>query len=405
MTAPTTSSAPSEGAPGRRDRRAIVLALVVLVVVGIALVLVAAPGRRSSGPPLDPRSTDPDGARAAMELADRLGADVRLTSDLPDADTDVALLLDDLVRGDDADELLEWVEGGGVLVVADRSSDLAPTSRVVLGGVLEDTTELEPDRCDVALAGVAALGTIETPPPVAAFDLPPGAQGCYSSGDRAVLVTERRGDGTLVAFGAARAFTNAHLAQADNAGLFAALAVPFEGARLDVFVAGEDADAVRAPEDAGSLGDVVPTGAALALLQLVVAFVVYALHRGRRLGTPVPEDPPVAVAGSELVRAVGAMLEAAGARDRAAASLRRAARRRLAERFGMPASSSAPEVAAAVAARTSLAPERLHAALLDGAVADDAALQALSTELDRLVDEACRPPGAPSAGPTTDRTP
>jgi hypothetical protein len=174
--------------------------------------------------------------------------------------------------------------------------------------------------------------------------------------------------------------------------------VPEPGTRLDILVAGTDGSGLR-PSDSGDL--TLPTGVALGLLQLLVAFVVYCLFRARRLGKPVSEDPPVVIAGSELTRAVGGLLEHAGARDRAAASLRRSARRRLAAAFGLPAGAEPGAVVATVADRTALDRVRLDAALLDAPVADDAALATLARELDDLVAGALGPrsaaPSAPSA--------
>src|SRR3546814_8139145 len=57
-----------------------------------------------------------------------------------------------------------------------------------------------------------------------------------------------------------------------------------------------------------SLIDLIPPGVERALLQLGVAFVLYAVWRAIRLGRPVREDQPVRIAGSELVAAVGRLL-------------------------------------------------------------------------------------------------
>ena len=58
-----------------------------------------------------------------------------------------------------------------------------------------------------------------------------------------------------------------------------------------------------------TLVDLVSAGVTRALAQLALAFAVYALWRARRLGRPVAEPQPVAVAGSELVAAVGNLLD------------------------------------------------------------------------------------------------
>src|SRR5206468_2825944 len=73
-----------------------------------------------------------------------------------------------------------------------------------------------------------------------------------------------------------------------------------------------------------------------AFVQLLVAFVAAALWRGRRLGRPVPEEPPVEVPASELVLAVGALRQRGRQRQRAAHDLATRARRVLADRMGLP---------------------------------------------------------------------
>src|SRR3546814_18850835 len=87
-----------------------------------------------------------------------------------------------------------------------------------------------------------------------------------------------------------------------------------------------------------SLIDLIPPGVERALLQLGVAFVLYAVWRAIRLGRPVREDQPVRIAGSELVAAVGRLLGRTRRPDAAAAALRGRLRRRLRSRLGVPGS-------------------------------------------------------------------
>src|SRR6266581_6954843 len=70
----------------------------------------------------------------------------------------------------------------------------------------------------------------------------------------------------------------------------------------------------------------------LAMWQLVVAFAVLVLWRARRLGRPVAEAQPVQIPGSELVVAVGNLLQRARGRGQAAGLLTDDLRRTLAER-------------------------------------------------------------------------
>jgi hypothetical protein len=136
-----------------------------------------------------------------------------------------------------------------------------------------------------------------------------------------------------------------------------------------------------------SLGDVLGRGVRLAILQLFVAFVVYALYRARRLGPPILEPQPVEIDGSELVVAVGQLLQQSARPEHAADLLRADTRRRLGERVGVPTGASPAVLADVVAARTTLDPDEVRRLLVDAPVTDDAALLALARDLDSLRQE------------------
>jgi hypothetical protein len=390
----------SAGLGGRRGRATVALVLVALAVVLLVLIALAAPATRNDGDPLDPTSTSATGTKAAVELAGRLGADVEVVSDIPADDVDVALMFEDLTADAVVGDLQDWVAAGHTLVIADPASQLTPPAELEGVDPFEDSASIANLSCDANRPeGLDDLAVLEAFGTVARFEVPAGARSCFDDGTGAVVVVEQLGDGLLVSVGTPWVFTNDALDQGDNAGLFAALAVPDPGTRLAILVAGPELEPAASD---GSLG--LPTGVVLGLAQLIVAFVVYCLFRARRLGKPVPEDPPVVIAGSELVRAVGGLLEHTGARDRAATSLRRSARRRLAGAFGLPAAAGSDAVVSAVSARTALDRERLSVALSDGPVADDGALAALSRELDDIVAAAlgrasAPPPEAPGEAP------
>jgi hypothetical protein len=130
-----------------------------------------------------------------------------------------------------------------------------------------------------------------------------------------------------------------------------------------------------------SLNDLIAPGVKGAVVQLGVAFLLYALWRARRLGRPVPEPQPVPLAASELVVAVGNLLQQAGRREQAGALLRADLRRRLAERLGLPLDAPVEVVATTAAARTGLPVERLREALTPVPLARDDELVALSAEV------------------------
>jgi hypothetical protein len=111
---------------------------------------------------------------------------------------------------------------------------------------------------------------------------------------------------------------------------------------------------------------------------------LWVLWRARRLGRPVTEDQPVAVAGSELVAAVGRLLDARRRPDEAAETVRADVRRAAAGRLGLLADADVRTVAAAVAARTGRDEAAVAAALGEHPVTTDDDLVAVTAELDRI---------------------
>jgi hypothetical protein len=127
-----------------------------------------------------------------------------------------------------------------------------------------------------------------------------------------------------------------------------------------------------------------------ALLQLAVAFVLYALWRAVRLGRPVREDQPVEVAGSELVAAVGRLLERTHAPGAAAETLRAELRRALRARLGVPPSADVHQLAAVVAARSGADVDRVLAAIDDRPVTTDAELVTVARAVSSIHQEVLR---------------
>jgi hypothetical protein len=118
-----------------------------------------------------------------------------------------------------------------------------------------------------------------------------------------------------------------------------------------------------------------------------VSFVVYAWFRARRLGHPVLETQPVEIAGSELVLAVGQLLQQTKRPQHAADLLRSDVRRRLAERLGLAPDVPIDVLVDAVVGRTHADSEKVWQALGDGPVADDHALLELAQNLEAVRQE------------------
>lgn len=334
------------------------LRAVGLVVGGLLLVAVAvgAPSQ-GRGDPLAPDATGALGARALVLLLEEFGADVDLVRGPPPDDADVAVVLQDLLTDDDVGVTLNWVARGGVLLVGDQRSSLSDGTFDATCPALADVAELEVDRTGT---------TVERDN---------GAQACFDG-----FVRQRfPGDGSIFALGSPLPFTNELLDEADNAVLAAALLLP-RGATKVAFVIGPSV------EDEGdtTLGDLLGRNVAQGLVLASLAAVVWAASRGRRLGRPVAEGQPVAVAGSELVVAVGRLLDARRRPSESAEVLRTDARRALSARLGLAADADPRTLAATVASRSPLDVDRVAAALGERAVVSDDDLLAVAADLDRI---------------------
>lgn len=334
------------------SRRGAWIGVIVLVVLGAAYV---GSSRQNPGPALDPTSTSPQGAKAVVELVRRLGAEMSVVDGVPDADIDVALLLEDRLPRKQADDLEGWIRRGGTLVVADPSSLLTPR---VGGGVVD----VQRGVCDVDGLGDVReldLGVSRR------YLVPDRAETCFrSSNGEAFLVVETRGEGRVVSLGGPNVFTNALLDEGDNAVLAGAL-LSGEGRRA-VFVR----PTLAGGGDRG-LVDLIGTPVRAALAQLIVVFLVVVAWRARRLGGPVTEPQPVQIQGSELTNAVGRLLRNNRRPDRAAAILRDHARRDLSSRLGLPLDASSAVVESTVTARTTLDDVEVRRAVSDPVTSDE----------------------------------
>jgi hypothetical protein len=366
----------ADGSGGSRGGR---LVFGVLLLVGLVAIAWAAGRPPRDGEPFDPRSSGELGARGLVLFLRDMGADVTLSREGPTAATDVTLVLDDRMSEAGAEDLLAWVRAGGTLVVADPSSRLSgPLDEE--GGGLGDLLADDPGRgvCDLE-----ALDEVEevAAPGVARFVVPTDGGSCFGDDEAAVIVSEAVGDGIIVSIGSPMVFLNDSLDDRDHAVLAGSLLAPAAGTRVTI---------VEEPlpgEGDESLGDLVADGVKAALVQLAVAFLVYALFRARRLGRPVREPLPVQIAGSELVVAVGELIQQSRDPDRAASVLQHDTRRTLARRLGLPVDADARLVADAAAGRGGVDADRVLDVLTRPSVDDEAGLVVLARDLDDIRQE------------------
>ena len=143
----------------------------------------------------------------------------------------------------------------------------------------------------------------------------------------------------------------------------------------------------RVGEGKKSLGDLISPRLKAAFVELLIAFLVLCLWRARRLGRPVLEPQPVELAGSELVVAVGNMLQQARRRGQAADLLRDDLRRTLAERLSLGPDAPPEVVAEVAAARTGVDRQEILRALRQTEPPSDAELVVLAQTTEAVHQE------------------
>ncbi|WP_328657714.1 DUF4350 domain-containing protein [Streptomyces sp. NBC_00334] len=400
-TFPATAASPTARQVWTRAR-GIALALVLLLVGAVAIAVVRSDTRHGE---LDPRSADPYGSRAVAELLADRGVATRVVGTLDEAkaaagpDTTVLVAAPDLLTERQQTELhaTTYGSGGRTVLVAPGG----PAVERLAPGVTADPaisfdSTLAP-ACDLPAArraGDADTGGLR-------YSTHLEADACYPSRRLATLLRVpdpsakaspggTRGD--TVVLGAPDILVNKRLDEHGNA----SLALQLLGSRDHLVWYLPSLSDLPEPDDERSFFDLLPSGWLWGTLQLFVAAALAALWRARRLGPLVPEKLPVAIRASETVEGRARLYRKADARDRAATALRSATRTRLAPLVGVPVTQAhTPEsLLPALSAHLHGTPEdgqSLHTLLFGPPPGDDAALIALTDQLDALEREVRRP--------------
>jgi Domain of unknown function (DUF4350) len=381
-------------------------------VVGVALAVflsalaVALTTGRGAGGDLDPGSTGPGGGRAVAEILRSEGVDVvRVTRStdaarLADGDSTLLVVNTKVLRPDQ----LERVRGSAAPVVVLVDPDqivlrpLAPGVRAA--GIRQ--TEVRSPGCDDP--GARAAGDVMAGSHiylVAPETAEPGTTVCYPDDEQpraGSYVVAPVGPREVRVVGQPRILQNRYLADEGNAAL--ALRTLGSRARLVWYVpdplepvtgAGGGAGGPGGGQGGGTQADerrsllsLLPPWVGPVTLQLLVAALVAIVWRARRLGRLVPEPLPVVVRAAENEEGRARLYRQAGARGRAAATLRTAALRRLATRLAVDQDTTPEHVATLIARATGRPHPEVREILLGTAPHDDGALVALADQLDTL---------------------
>ncbi|WP_441245844.1 DUF4350 domain-containing protein [Kitasatospora sp. McL0602] len=390
----TTSVSPG----GRRIWQHTRWYLLGAVLVLLAGLLITGLGTERDYPPLDPRSTDPDGTHAVVHLLAQHGLDTRtattadeLAAALAAPGTTVVVPEPDLLPSTLLDRLSTLRRGSDsrlVLISAEITALRALAPGVTLTSDTDGLASADvPGGCslpEAERAGDAELGGLLYQPG-------PGDLACYHRPGGAPLVRHTdAGSRELVLLGSGRLLSNERLAHSGNA----ALALGLLGSRQHLVWYLPDYSAPAPLAARRTIGDYIPQGWYWGTAQLAVAALLAALWRARRLGPVVTEELPAVVRASETTEGRARLYQRAHARGRAADSLRRALRHRLADALGLPLSAGEPDptaLCAATAARLDRPAAGLHTLLYGDPPTDDAALLRLTDDLDALERQVRQP--------------
>jgi len=346
----------------------------------------------------DPDGTGPDGLLGLRLLIEETGGSTIRNLGLPGEDIDVALLVFAPIPPIDVQDvqtappepnwapLIEWIEEGGVLVTS------VDVEGGPFGGAFESDEEeiIGQGLCTITeLAGVQEVRPRSYQRITATGD----DTLCFGGATGSLVVSRPVGEGRIVRLGSAGPLTNRALNDADN-GAFAArifglqdnptvgfmsrAPVFFEvdpdgepilgtdGApieRTSPFGADQPIDGDGNPIGSGDSGlfDLVPRSVIATIIALAASLLLYAVARGRRLGSPFEEPLPIELPSSSYVEAVGRSFgRVEDAPMRSAAILRADLRAEIARKVGLHADTPTAELVRALHGDESLV------AVLDG---------------------------------------
>ncbi|HEY3924405.1 MAG TPA: DUF4350 domain-containing protein [Acidothermaceae bacterium] len=362
----------------------------VLVGAGVVLVIgaiVVALGSGKTGKPLDPQSYSPSGTHALSVLLAQRGVHVLRETDAATA-VDVAVPGMTLVVVSpqllSTDELTIIASSRADLVVVGAGLDETQALSLPLATQPDDGNTLRQPSCSLRAATVAGSAQLKG----GGYTVPNGGQGCYpDGGDGFALVTFATSGHRVTLLSDGTPLMNSSLGNDGNA----ALALGLLDTHADVvWLVPPQIAPVSSTSGGASVESLLPSRLKWAFLQLVIAVIVIAIWRGRRLGRLVPEDLPVVVRQSETVRGRSRLYRRSHSLDTAAEALRDGARARLGHRLGLGLRPQPQALVQAVAARVGQPAAQVEALLYGSTPADDPTLVTLAQALTALEQEVLR---------------
>src|SRR5450432_690456 len=366
----------------RLRRNWVLLAAALAVILGAILVAL---GSGSQGGALDPRSYNTSGSHALAVLLGHRGVHIV-------TETDPAVAVRRAVAGSTlvvvtpylltTDQLNAVASSRADLVIAGAQLDELQGLGFPVAEKLGDSGAVRLPACSFTAATIAGAVQLRG----SGYSVPDGGQGCYPDADGFALVTFGNAGRRVTLLSDGTPLMNSALGKEGNA----ALGLGLLDTHADVEWLVPTLIAPQSSGDATSLEDLLPSRVKLAVLQLIIAVVVIALWRGRRLGRLVPEELPVVVRQSETVRGRSRLYRRSRSLDRAADALRDGSRHRLAQRLGLGPRPAPAALVQAVAAHAGQPAVQVEALLYGSTPTDDRALVTLAQALTTLGQEVLR---------------
>ncbi len=359
--------------------------IVVLGGVGIAA-LHQPPADPNLNPYLNPDEVSATGTHALADILAGLGhqvvtaTSVRVAERAATRGSTLVITSPRLLSASDL-AALGRVQANVILVEPDPVALAAVADPVGMIGVTEPVVVTAP-ACRLraaAVAGTADMGgeDLVVPNPSTV------AQECYSGTSGPTLVQVLVRGRTVTVLGTGAPLTNAKLSSAGNA----ALAINLLPSHRIVWLAPDFVTAAAARTGPKSFASLLPLAAYLVAIQLVIAAVLAAAWRARRLGQLIAEPLPVVVRAAETTEGHGHLYQARHARAQAADALRGAVRSRVERAVGLPPGTGHDTVVGALAQRSGTGAARISELLYGPAPQTDQALVTLARDLDQLERE------------------
>lgn len=365
----------------RRSR--VLIGAAVLVVIGAFIVAL---GSGKSGATLDPRSYTPSGTHALSVLLGQRGVRViTLTSVGADEqfETSGTTLVVVSPQYLSSDELSTIASTPVDLVLVGAGLDEIQGLGLPLATQPGDGDTLRLPACTLRAATVAGSAQL----PGGGYTVPSGGQGCYPDGDGFAVVTFERSGHRVTLLSDGTPLMNSALGDDGNAALALGLLDTHPNV---VWLLPPAIGPASSGGGSASVQSLLPSRLKLAFLQLVIAVIVIAIWRGRRLGRLVPEDLPVVVRQSETVRGRSRLYRRSRSLETAAQALRDGTRDRLGHRLGLGPRPLPAALVQAVAARAGQPAAQVEALLYGSTPADDLTLVTLAQALTTLEQEVLR---------------